>query len=153
MQKPLIIVILLTIITQALHAGAANGALDCIATNKGGSGIQLQGSVPIDMEDFELNLQNKHGKLMWNDAMGNAQVVVQLQHKVFTLTVAFSDGKSLLLYALPSSIKHSGEPQRLFEASFDAILEHAPRPGLKAGSNQDIYVRNVPLRCTLSHSI
>jgi hypothetical protein len=134
-------------------AGAANIELACKATNSGGSGITLKGSIPGDMDEFELNLANRNGALNWTQDSGDAHTVVALDRKVFVLVLALKDGSSLKMYAIPASVNHKGDTSRMFGASFDAMLEHAPRPGYVSGKGLDAYVRNVPLRCTASHSI
>ncbi len=149
-----IAVCLLGLLTAAdVSAGAASVKLDCKATNAGGSGITLSGWVPGDFDEFDLTLANRNGSLNWSLGDGAAHTIIALDRKVFTLALVLNDGHTLELYALPSSVKHKGQRSRMFEASFDAVLEHAPRPGYKAGGNQDAYVRNVPMRCEASHSV
>jgi hypothetical protein len=148
-----ILVCLLTILTTQLQAGASNAKLTCKATNTGGSGVSIEANIPGDFAEFDFTLSNKDGKFNWSQADGAALPVTAFSKGVFTFVLQLKSGQDLALYALPKTIKAKGGDSRLVDATFDALLLRAPRPGHDPKSLQDAYIRNVPLRCSFHHSI
>ena len=136
-----------------LHAGASNASLSCQATNAGGSGITLDGEIPGDFAEFNLTLANRNGVLKYSDTDGTVTTVIAFSKGVFTLKLQLNNGTELALYAIPKTVTAKGGDARLVDASFDALLMHAPRPGYDPKSNLDAYVRNVPMRCRFHHSV
>ena len=151
-MKFLVVLSMLACATQ-LHAGASNATLNCKATNTGGSGITLDGEIPGDFAEFNLTLANRNGALKYSDADGTATTVTAFSQGVFTLKLQLNDGAELVLYAIPKTVKAKGGDARLVDASFDALLMRAPRPGYDPKSTLDAYVRNVPMRCQFHHSV
>jgi hypothetical protein len=151
-MKFLLFLSLLAFATQ-LYAGASNATLSCQATNAGGSGITLEGEIPGDFAEFNLTLSNRNGTLKYSDADGTATTVIAFSTGVFTLALQLNDGTELVLYAIPKTVKAKGGDARLVEASFDALLLRAPRPGFDPKATLDAYVRNVPMRCQFQHSV
>ena len=151
-MKFLLVLSLLAFATQ-LHAGASNATLSCEATNTGGSGITLDGEIPGDFAEFNLTLANRNGTLKYSDADGTATTVTAFSQGVFTLKLQLNNGAELVLYVIPKTVKAKGGDARLVDASFDALLMRAPRPGYDPKSTLDAYVRNVPMRCRFHHSV
>jgi hypothetical protein len=81
------------------------------------------------------------------------EVVTELSKGVFTLAVAHSDGRALRLYAVPSSVKVKGGSRSLFDATFDALMLEAPRPGYSGPLTAASVLKDVKLTCTLNHHI
>jgi hypothetical protein len=145
--------VVLVINSSPAYAGSSNASLECVATNKDGSGVKLSGTIPGDEASFELKLSNKHGELFFSDENEKIVVIAAFKKGVFTMSVALKDSRELILYAIPASVSAQGGDSREVKASFDAILLQAPRPGYVGEVNYDSIIRNVPMRCSFEHSI
>jgi hypothetical protein len=144
----------LLIHSSTANAGSSNASFDCAATSKNHSGLKLSGTIPGDESWFELKLSNKKNQsLLLSDKNGKIVVIAAFKKAVFTLSVTLEDSRELLLYAIPATVKAQGGDSREVKASFDAILLQAPKPGYMGDVNYDSMIRNVPMRCSFSHSV
>jgi hypothetical protein len=155
MQRVTPIIILLSAVLGgwplSAWAGANNAKFQCQGKSSLNQSLTLSGSIPGDFSDFELRLQNKSGAIVMNQVRDKINVIAAFDRRVFTMAVTLADGRNLLLYAIPTSVKAKGGQRREVKASFDAILLEAPKPGV-TGNDRSSIIRDVPLRCSFNHS-
>jgi hypothetical protein len=133
--------------------GADNAKLNCESASSQANPARLSGDVPGDVAEFSLTLDVGGDSIVMSSPDDKIEVVTELSKGVFTLAVAHADGRSLQLYAVPSSVKVKGGSRRLFHATFDAVLLKAPKPGYKGPLMAASMLRDIKLTCTLKHEI
>jgi hypothetical protein len=133
--------------------GADNAKLDCESATSSETSTRLSGDVPGDFAEFSLKLEVEGSSILMSSPDDKIEVVTELSKGVFTLTVEHSDRRSLRLYAVPSSVKVKGGSRRLFNATFDAVMLQAPKPGYSGPPTAASLVKDIKLTCTLKHHI
>ena len=139
--------------SRVASAGANNARLDCKSVDQNKKRVRLHGDVPGDFAEFSLTLEVGDSSITMSMPDDKIEVVTELSKGVFTLAVALADGRPLKLYAIPTSLKVKGGSRRLFDASFDAVLLEAPKPGYVGPLTAASMTKDVKLTCTLKHDI
>ena len=133
--------------------GASNAKLDCKSESANKTPVRLTGDVPGDFAEFSLKLDVGGNSIVMSTPDDKIEVVAELSKGVFTLAVERADGRSLRLYAVPSTVKVKGGSRRLFDARFDAVLLEAPNPGSADPLAEASMLKDVKLGCTMKHEI
>lgn len=134
------------------RAGANNADFHCVST-QGKTKVTLDGNIPGDFASFELRLSDSVGTTVMSDQRERISVVENFAKGVFTIAVTREDGRNLLLYALPATVKRSVGPDGESRARFSAVLLEAPKPGYEGPASYETTLRNVSLSCTYEYSI
>jgi hypothetical protein len=134
----------------APNVGAANAKLDC--TSAGKRPTRLGGEIPGDFAEFSLTLADAKGTVRMTDEADRIFVITAFERKVFTVAVGLGDQRNLLLYAIPATIAaRSGEDRRL-DATFDAVLVEAPKPGYTGPALGQSTIEDVRMKCSYHFS-
>jgi hypothetical protein len=146
------LVFLATALHGSARAGSNNADLDCKASGTR-QPVSLRGSIPGDFAEFSLTLERGGTSVSMSSPDDRINVVIELAKGVFTMAVNVRDGRELSMYAVPSSVRVKGGSQRLFDATFDAVLLTAPRPGHVGPQTSASLLHDVKMTCTLHHQI
>ena len=139
-------------LASTARAGANNADFHCVST-QGKAKVTLDGNIPGDFASFELRLSDSVGATVMTDRHERISVVENFAKGVFTIAVTREDGRNLLLYALPATVKRSVGSGGESRARFSAVLLEAPKPGYEGPASYETTLRDVSLSCTYEYSI
>lgn len=135
--------------SSAVFAGSGPASLSCKGVK---IPLTLRGEIPASEEALDLTLSDSNGNINFTYQTGSAVVVEDLRQGVFTLVVLYKSGE-MTLHALPKTVK-SKPGYNSTKASFDGILDSAPKPPLKQDhTSYDNYYQNVLMRCQYVYEI
>jgi len=127
-------------------AEASNAKLSCKSTTTNGNNITLNGMIPGDFAEFYLELKMGGKVIFMNDNKDSIYVITDFDQQVFTVAVGRQDGRDLLFYAVPNTLKTKGNKQYV-KATFAAVLMEGPKPGYKGPVTYHAMLHNVKMQC------
>lgn len=150
---------------SATGAGQAQAELKCSSPNRRGGPVKVEGFIPGDLDTFDLKISV--GKSELTVKSGTApevdpttgdpieppdtnpdliSVVKSFNYRVFTMTIMRDGAPGLRLYAIPATLRWTGNPNNE-KATFDAVLQQSWSPV------EGETLSNVRLRCSYHYSI
>lgn len=137
------VLVSLLLMPTIVMGGAAPSHISCKSTDPKKDTVTLEG---VWGPEFNMTLSLGTSKLSINEKNSEALVVEVVKDGVFSMAIARTDKRPLLLYALPKTIKAKTGPNFAY-AEFEGVLQQAPKPGFEGPISAHAFLWDIRMTC------